>query len=604
MISNNGLNELIHSQEPLPDLPMVVDVGGDRYHMGDRHLNLGYNNYKDFINIFGKERETERILRQYLYLRVGEQAGIEFYGDQGKKDKTELVKILKKRLAQLTQNKNFTSNQLNKVKLQRIYANIQKILVDIGDSEMVANTMSEEFIKNKEALVELSKDSDRIFQLILEIIWYLFHPDRVPKDVEQEWASLIHKMSKLSVGDLVKSIKQSGSVSNNSFNYFKKIRLNQMAEKDALPNALEEAKAMVLEVEEETSDDKAKEMVSKLLQLLETKRILQSNDPANLNAEVIKKADKWIMSKPFTTKSVLFKSGDVPDTPFWQSGGEGFTKDFIQLTKSMYSAMTPLFEHFRIMYDPIYSMLESGTSAVNITHPIILLHLCTQLQKKVSKEGAYQYGIYRISGIPKELLSFIKRYLNRTKAYLGALEPKGDDAPKRQFVRQLFSLPRVRLSSLITDRQNSAYKDPKVISYLQFFVMNENFTFPQEFAEFIHDKNIAKEDQTPIYDAMKQLFTPNDLYIVCTSAEDASLLGQEVNSSTTNIPMKNYIIDYRTINPNQPDFKGSIPKNYFNDKEKESVFFEQMVKQTPFVTYNDAELALSILIAFKEHMPK
>ena len=267
--------------------------------------------------------------------------------------------------------------------------------------------------------------------------------------------------------------------------------------------------------------------------------------------------------------------------------------------------MTPLFEHFRIMYDPIYSMLEKGVSSINITHPIILLHLCTQLQKTVSKDGAYQYGVYRISGVPKELLSFIKRQLNRTKAYLGALEPKGDDAPKKQFEKQVFSLPRVRLSSLLTDTKDKAYKDPHLLPYLQFFVMNDNFTFPSEYAEFIHNKkDIADEDKTAVYDSIKGLFTSNDLYIICTSAESAGLLGQEVDSSTKNIPMKNYTIDYRTINPNQAGFKGFIPENYFNDKKKEPLFFEQMVQRKPYVIYNDAELALSILIAFKEHMPK
>jgi pyridoxal biosynthesis lyase PdxS len=43
---------------------------------------------------------------------------------------------------------------------------------------------------------------------------------------------------------------------------------------------------------------------------------------------------------------------------------------------------------------------------------------------------------------------------------------------------------------------------------------------------------------------------------------------------------------------------------HFNDAKKTALYFEQMVKQKPYVIYNNAELALSILIAFKEHMPK
>lgn len=599
-MNNNELNALIHSQEPLPNLPMVVDVGGDRYHMGTRHLNLGYNNYHDFVKTFGNDRETERILRQYMYMRIGETAGIEFHGDEGKKDKVALVAILKKRLNQLKQNKNFTSSQLNKQKLQRIYLNIQKILLDVGEAEMVANATSEECKKDKEALVDLSADRDKIFQLVLEMTWYLFHPDKVPKDIECDWAAMVKKLEMMSVGDLIKSIKESENapiVTNNSFNYFKKIRLSEMAQKETLPNALEEAKKMIMEVEEETSDEQAKLMVPKLLQLLQTKRILQSADPDNLGEQAIAKVDKWIMKNPFPplARKVTF-----------QSGGAGLPTDFLQLRKSMYSAMAPLFEHFRIMYDPIYTMLEKDITlkkeeSINITHPIILLHLCTQLQKTVSKEGAYRYGIYRIRNVPDDLLRFIKTRLNRTLNYVGTMQ---EDTMKKQFQQQLFNLPKVRVSSLLTDTRDPSYKDPHLLPYLQFFVMGTNFTFPQQYSEFINDKKIVDQDKQELYNSMKGLFTKEDLYIVCTSAETAGLLGQDIDSSSKNIPMKNYEINYRTVNPNQTGFTGTTPVNYFNNEKKDPLYFEQMVKQTPYVIYNDAELALSILIAFKEHMPK
>jgi hypothetical protein len=45
--------------------------------------------------------------------------------------------------------------------------------------------------------------------------------------------------------------------------------------------------------------------------------------------------------------------------------------------------------------------------------------------------------------------------------------------------------------------------------------------------------------------------------------------------------------------------------NFFNKKEKEdTLFFDKLVKLTPYVICNDTELALSILIAFKDLMPK
>jgi hypothetical protein len=203
--------------------------------------------------------------------------------------------------------------------------------------------------------------------------------------------------------------------------------------------------------------------------------------------------------------------------------------------------------------------------------------------------------------VPGDLLQFIKTRLNRTANYVGTMQ---EDTMKKQFQQQLYSLPNVRLSSLLTDTRDPSYKDPHLLPYLQFFVMGTNFTFPPEYAEFINGKDIVEEDKKKVYDSMKGLFKKEDLYIVCTSAESAGLLGADVNSSSKNIPMKNYEIDYRTVNPGQTGFTGTTPANYFNDAKKTALYFEQMVKQRPYVIYNNAELALSILIAFKEHMPK
>jgi len=636
-MNNNELNTLIHSQEPLPNLAMVVDVGGDRYHMGSRHLNLGYNNYQDFIKTFGNDREVERILRTYLYLRVGAAGAIQFEGEEGKKDKAELIRILKKRLAQLKQNKNFTSSQLNKQKLQKIYMNIQAILIELGEAVVGDSPLSEECKQDKEDAVLLSAKEDRVFQLMLELSWYLLHPDQVPKDIECDWVALLKKMDHLTTGDLVKSImeekdKKKIPLGNKPYNYFKKIDMERMGKKETLTNALEEAKQMVLEVESEDADKKIKAMVPKLLQLLQTKKILNSANMSDLTDAEIEKAGNRIIEPPLAGLNTLFhkkapsieqvnqaqqikleeekatkaakaaeaaRAAEVVTKAKQQGGAD-------QLTTSMYGAMEPLFAHFRIMYHPIYEMLEKDATSINLTHPITLLHLCTELQKTVSIPGStYSYGIYRIRDVPAPLMSFMKKQFKLTTNYLTALkEPPNETTLKKQFEQQLFSLPKVRLSSLLTNSKNTAYKDQHLLPYLQFFLLGTNFSFPTTYSEFIHDKDIVEEEKQPAFDAMKNLFDEKDLYLICTTAESVGLSSLDLNSSTKSIPMANYEIQYSTVHPHTEGITISKPENHFNNKKNTPLFFEQLVKREPFLIYNDAELALSNLIAFKEHFPK
>jgi hypothetical protein len=40
-------------RDPFPELPQVVDIGGDRYFMGpQKPIELGFKSRKDFINSF------------------------------------------------------------------------------------------------------------------------------------------------------------------------------------------------------------------------------------------------------------------------------------------------------------------------------------------------------------------------------------------------------------------------------------------------------------------------------------------------------------------------------------------------------------------------
>jgi hypothetical protein len=96
------------------------------------------------------------------------------------------------------------------------------------------------------------------------------------------------------------------------------------------------------------------------------------------------------------------------------------------------------------------------------------------------------------------------------------------------------------------------------------------------------------------FKAINELFIPTDLYVLCTKSENIM----------ENIPMNIYEIDFDSIDISELTIKINTPDSYFN-QNKDSVFnLEKLVSLSEYVVYNDAELALSIFIAFKELMPK
>jgi hypothetical protein len=70
--------------------------------------------------------------------------------------------------------------------------------------------------------------------------------------------------------------------------------------------------------------------------------------------------------------------------------------------------------------------------------------------------------------------------------------------------------------------------------------------------------------------------------------------------------MNLYEINYDEISPTSTSFKiDNLPENYFNKDEtkKLELRLENLVKISPYVVFNDAELALSIFILFKYLLP-
>jgi hypothetical protein len=101
--------------------------------------------------------------------------------------------------------------------------------------------------------------------------------------------------------------------------------------------------------------------------------------------------------------------------------------------------------------------------------------------------------------------------------------------------------------------------------------------------------SILKQDTN---DAIKDFYKENNIYITYGEPEK--------------IPINVYNIDYSTVDISNTINIDNLTDNYFN-KNKDTLtdlLFENILDITEYVKYNDAELALSIFIAFKELMPK
>jgi hypothetical protein len=580
-------------RDPFPNLAQVVDIGGDRYFMGpQKPIELGFKSRADFINSFGKDTRTEYLLRKYMLYSLKGKEKLTF---EDPSEKTELIALLKKRAKQLESSKEFTSSTLKNTLIQRSFINIQRLIQQLEGPEYKGTDFSKYLpdislpcTKAKKYVKEIPEE--RLFQLILEIAWYLLHPDDVPKKVQCNWAAAIKGLDTLRLGDIIAQIKtvqeQNGTQSDEKpFNYFKRINIDKISKASSRQNALDEAKQMALQIQDGNINKKMKERLKTLIDILEIRKYLNNDLP--LDTDRMKIID--------TTAGEKIKKSLISNP---MRGGAAKALD-----KPLGLAMRPFFDYFRVIFDPIYSIIESSFKVysarddkikkVVIPQLTTILNICNNLNPgETANGGQNTYGIYRIKNMDNEIIQFVNTMLNQTQTYLEKFG--ADDSQKNLFNRQLFHLPKVRLSTLLHKFVNEQqFQDPEFIPYIQFFTVGGNMNFiPKE--KFL---NPAKPEMNEdVFNAVSDFFKPTDLYIICTKSENV----------IENIPMNMYEINFEDVDVGEKGLKiDNIPSNYFNklENKKSDLYFENLMTLSPYVIFNDAELALSIFAAFKELMP-
>lgn len=559
---------------------LVIDIGGDIYHLGsDSSINFIYTDRNKFMNTFKpiqndkKQITMERIkdlLIHYFPYSIASKPDAVISFDT-KKDREDVLFILNARLRQLKNSLDQNSSTLIKNSLRTYSDNLETIIKTIESSKSVR--------KNSKPVVKPTKLSNNdIFQLILEFAWYLNHPDKVPEELANDWEKLSQNLLQNRLGDIVQLIndekKKIGSTSSeNPLNYFEQINLKEIIAQNTLENAVGKTKNQIV-FPDTPSAKSNKELIRRLVLALEMKKYTEQPTTMNqsgypmINPNSIKKIEKHMIANPM-------------------SGGNQNTLDLPLLI-----AIKPLFDYFKVVYDPIYTMLEKSMSKYmisknNKTHILpqllTLLEVCNRLPEN-------KYGVYHIKNIDKNVLALYKVIIQDTRMEMDSLV---NDDEKEMFRLRLFKLPKVRLSTKNDPRRNTTYyKKSSEIPYIQFFIVDENLAIPKE-KNFLNVPTHSVE----MYNAMGQFFRPSELYIVV--ADSSGVIN-------TDIPMNVYEIDYNAVNIQQ----GTVPvdelkDNYFNQprENKPELYLDQLVTIDNNGIFNNAELSLSVFIGLKEYMP-
>lgn len=550
-----------------PELSHTIDIGGDRYFMGtQKPIESGFKNRKHYLNVFGNERETERLLRKYMFYSLKDKKNIVF---ESQEDKMALLKILKDWVRKTKTNPLYNSPILKNTIIRRSCLNVEQLIQQLENSDNKEFKIPDIDIlpctKAKKYIKEIPDDHK--FQMILEIAWYLLHPDGVPEKVRCDWAKLIKQLDTLRLGDIVAEIRKTDTSTEpvkNAFNYFKKINIQAVAKSDSIVNALDQAKKFATEIEDKNATDEVKNRLKLILNILEMKKYLSN--------ELAVDSDGMKIIKTGAESNSIQRS--MITNPM-RGGGRGADT----LNKPLGIAMKPLFDYFKVLYDPIYSFLEDNIqnykengkekekNKIIIPQLTRLLDICNNIHSLTGNI----YGVYRITNVDSELLQFINTMIRATAEHIAGRA----DTDKNIFNKQIFRLPKVQLSSPSSNSKSSS-------PCIQFFTMGTNIN--------LMSKSILKEDTDK---AVKEFYKEGNIYMVCSKLDNIA----------ENIPINVYDIDYTkdTVDIDK------LLDNYFNkniETLKDEVFLENLLDIKPYVVYNDAELALSIFIAFNELMPK
>ena len=252
-----------------------------------------------------------------------------------------------------------------------------------------------------------------------------------------------------------------------------------------------------------------------------------------------------------------------------QRGGD-LTNDLT--TDTLYELTAPLFDYIRVIFDPIYSILQSEFEMkIALITIIPLLHACMNIKLP---------GIYRIVKIDPEVKTYIDTMLGATQQFISKLpkEVNGTTLTKEQFLTHLETLPKIRLTSLLGTSTNSTHH--KDTSTVQFLSLGVNFTVKEE-KKAPADSTV----HTKATNVLDGFFDEECLYLSNTQETSTTNKLKGVFSSSSK-KIKLYTLDWNTIKASKPSL------DLQNDKKEIN---PDTLEINPEVIFNDSELFLKMI---------
>lgn len=588
----------------------VIDVGDDVYDLDAFHtVNSGYKNrylFEKTFTINGLDmgiQEIERLLLKYLPLKINRK--IQFTGARGENEKKQLLKILYARLKALEESKHFKSNILIHTLLQRYYKNILQLIYEIEHpthdvAEVDGQCPAEiEYIEELSVIKDNKKkvkkvNQERLFKIILGMAWYLLNPGEIPENMECQWAKMVQHFEGLSINDVLNDMKKmdDSALDTNPLNYFKKVSLSDL-KNTSIVNMGKKVKGMLRDsVSKSAADDASstdmKQHINRLLTLLAMKKYLKSSD--KINANNVAKVEKQLSENPMAGSNAADASAvsAAEQKPGKISGG-----GYKIFDTALYNAMTPFFDYFKVLYDPIYSFLEGGlveNKGIKNVKNVILPELLQLLHVTSKIKSTNRAGVYKLTGITSTLLAFI----NRQFAVMQTEVQSKDLDKQKVFIDQLNLLPDVRLSSIMKPDGGTPFSTAQPV-YLQ-FLTKENIKLPtlNEFSSNVSNKNETHKELT-------EFFAEDSIFVLCTKDRGLVECVDTCYSDLKDVPMTVFEIEFNDVDITKELIINPLKEHYFNTNEFK---LDKLLTLHLESQYTADELALSIFILFKELMPK
>ena len=511
-----------------------------------------------------------------------------------------LTIILKERARKIYNTIRFNNERYNgHITNHRVVANIPyekshrailTLIEDIADIDVhVFNETSKKLITN---LVDLNEYY--IIESILELAWFLEHPEASAIDALSFWSKKVKELDKIRIIDIIYMIKEKSTIFKlphdvNKLDNIMENRLLMMLHILCLQRLNKKTRPKEIcgdtrinkyegnsDGEGDEGDGKEDEGDGKV----EGDKADGKEDEGdadegegeeNKNSEnKIILRQKKELNKLTSEQKVrnLQKSRVNRFTDKMRAKFAGGGSKLHMFNKPIDSAMSPIFDKCKSLYDPIYSFLQKsvttytkGDSHNTKTNVIPLLltlhHICSNIR---------EHGMYRIININNDIVLFINHIITHT-----------ENNTNKKINKQLLTLPKVYLSTLFN--KSSTYKPPTSIPYVQLFTYENNLN--------IQPNDLTKN--TEINNELKSFFNKKDVYILNTQSSQLN----------KNIPIALYEIDFSKIDLYTPNIKINKLENNFLNTKTPDLFLDNLISLKN-VTFNNAELALSIFIAFKE----